>query len=44
VVDAIDGPVLLISHSYGGFITAAGTADNVVGLVYISGFAPGPKT
>jgi hypothetical protein len=28
-------------HSYGGsVITAAGTADNVVGLVYISGFAP----
>lgn len=41
VVDAIDGPVLLVGHSYGGsVITAAGTADNVVGLVYISGFAP----
>jgi len=37
----IDGPVLLVGHSYGGsVITAAGTADNVVGLVYISGFAP----
>jgi pimeloyl-ACP methyl ester carboxylesterase len=34
-------PVLLVGHSYGGsVITAAGTADNVVGLVYISGFAP----
>ena len=41
VVDEIDGPVLLVGHSYGGsVITAAGTADNVVGLVYISGFAP----
>src|SRR5215469_3672326 len=41
VVEAIDGPVLLVGHSYGGaVITAAGTADNVVGLVYISGFAP----
>ena len=41
VIDEIDGPVLLIGHSYGGsVITAAGTADNVVGLVYISGFAP----
>ena len=41
VVDAIDGPILLVGHSYGGsVITAAGTADNVVGLVYISGFAP----
>jgi pimeloyl-ACP methyl ester carboxylesterase len=41
VIDGIDGPVLLVGHSYGGsVITAAGTADNVVGLVYISGFAP----
>ena len=41
VVNEIDGPVLLVGHSYGGsVITAAGTADNVVGLVYISGFAP----
>jgi pimeloyl-ACP methyl ester carboxylesterase len=37
----IDGPVLLVGHSYGGsVITAAGTAENVIGLVYISGFAP----
>jgi pimeloyl-ACP methyl ester carboxylesterase len=41
VIDEIDGPVLLVGHSYGGsVITAAGAADNVVGLVYISGFAP----
>src|SRR5262249_28709534 len=41
VIDEVDGPVLLVGHSYGGsVITAAGTADNVVGLVYISGFAP----
>jgi len=41
VLADIDGPVLLVGHSYGGsVITAAGTADNVVGLVYISGFAP----
>jgi len=41
VIHEIDGPVLLVGHSYGGsVITAAGTADNVVGLVYISGFAP----
>ena len=32
---------MLVGHSYGGsVITAAGTADNVVGLVYISGFVP----
>ena len=41
VIDEIDGPVLLVGHSYGGsVITASGTADHVVGLVYISGFAP----
>jgi pimeloyl-ACP methyl ester carboxylesterase len=41
VIDELDGPVLLVGHSYGGsVITAAGTADKVVGLVYISGFAP----
>src|SRR5262245_29196358 len=42
VLDGIDGPVLLVGHSYGGsVITAAGTANNVVGLVDISGFPPG---
>src|SRR5262245_37760321 len=41
VIGEIDGQVLLVGHSYGGsVITAAGTADNVIGLVYISGFAP----
>jgi pimeloyl-ACP methyl ester carboxylesterase len=41
VLAEIRGPVLLVGHSYGGsVITAAGTADNVAGLVYISGFAP----
>jgi pimeloyl-ACP methyl ester carboxylesterase len=35
------GPVLLVGHSYGGaVITAAGNQPNVVGLVYIAGFAP----
>jgi pimeloyl-ACP methyl ester carboxylesterase len=41
VIGEIDGPVLLVGHSYGGaVITAAGGAENVVGLVYIAGFAP----
>jgi len=41
VLAGIDGPVLLVGHSYGGsVITAAGTAENDHGLVYISGFAP----
>ncbi|MEA2197619.1 MAG: hypothetical protein QOJ25_1670 [Solirubrobacteraceae bacterium] len=41
VIARIDGPVLLVGHSYGGsIITAAGDADNVIGLVYVAGFAP----
>lgn len=42
VVSQIDGPVLLVGHSYGGaVITNAGTtATNVVGLVFVSAFAP----
>ncbi|WP_280498001.1 esterase/lipase family protein [Nocardia asiatica] len=39
-VRRIDGPVLLAGHSYGGAgITVAGVADNVAGLVYVSGYA-----
>src|SRR5712691_952516 len=40
VVNEIDGPVLLVGHSYGGaVITVAGAAaSNVVGLVYITAF------
>jgi len=41
VVEAIDGPVILAGHSYGGaVITVAGAAENVVGLVYIAAYAP----
>jgi pimeloyl-ACP methyl ester carboxylesterase len=42
VVKQIDGPVLLVGHSYGGaLITNAATdASNVVGLVYVAAFAP----
>jgi len=40
VVEHIDGPVLLVGHSYGGaVVTIAGAADNVVGLVYLAGYA-----
>jgi len=40
VVKAIEGPVLLVGHSYGGaVITQAGAdLDNVVGLVYVAAF------
>ncbi|WP_151481084.1 alpha/beta fold hydrolase [Streptomyces albicerus] len=41
VASQIDGPVVLVGHSYGGaLITVAGTAENVVGLVYIAAYAP----
>jgi pimeloyl-ACP methyl ester carboxylesterase len=41
VIEQVEGPVLLVAHSYGGsVITASGVADNVVGLVYIVGMAP----
>jgi pimeloyl-ACP methyl ester carboxylesterase len=38
----IDGPVLLVGHSYGGAVisNAAAEVDNVVGLVYVDAFAP----
>jgi len=39
-VEQIDGPVILAGHSYGGaVITVAGAAENVVGLVYVAGYA-----
>jgi pimeloyl-ACP methyl ester carboxylesterase len=40
VVKAIEGPVLLVGHSYGGaVITQAGAdLDNVAGLVYVAAF------
>jgi pimeloyl-ACP methyl ester carboxylesterase len=41
MVRQVDGPVLLVGHSYGGaVITEAGDLPNVVGLVYIAAFAP----
>ena len=41
VIDAQDGPVVLVGHSYGGaVITEAGNDPKVAGLVYIAAFAP----
>jgi pimeloyl-ACP methyl ester carboxylesterase len=38
----LDGPVVLVGHSYGGaVITEAGNDPKVVGLVYVAAFAPG---
>lgn len=41
MIDAQDGQVLLVGHSYGGVvITEAGRNPKVAGLVYIAAFAP----
>jgi pimeloyl-ACP methyl ester carboxylesterase len=40
VIAQIDGPVILVGHSYGGaVITVAGTESNVRALVYLSAYA-----
>jgi pimeloyl-ACP methyl ester carboxylesterase len=41
-VQQIEGPVLLVGHSYGGAVNtnAASQTDNVVGLVYVGAFLP----
>ena len=41
MVAQIDGPVVLVGHSYGGaVITQAGNLPNVKALVFIAAFAP----
>jgi pimeloyl-ACP methyl ester carboxylesterase len=41
VIEAQDGPVVLVGHSYGGVVvTEAGTHDQVQALAYIAAFAP----
>ena len=40
VLDQLEGPVVLVGHSYGGaVITAAGNHDSVAALVYVAGYA-----
>src|SRR3954451_14916521 len=40
----IDGPVVLVAHSYGGAVisTVDRDAGEIIGLVYVNGFAPEP--
>ncbi|PKV83092.1 alpha/beta fold hydrolase [Streptomyces sp. TLI_146] len=41
VLAQVEGPALLVGHSYGGaLITVAGMAENVVGLVYVAAYVP----
>jgi pimeloyl-ACP methyl ester carboxylesterase len=41
MINQIDGPVVLVGHSYGGaVITESGNLPNVKALVYIAAFAP----
>ncbi|MET0933882.1 MAG: alpha/beta hydrolase [Mycetocola sp.] len=42
VVASVDGPVVLVGHSYGGMVITEASAgnDQVVGLVYVSAFTP----
>jgi pimeloyl-ACP methyl ester carboxylesterase len=42
ILDTIEGPVVLVGHSYGGAVitNAANGHDDVKALVYIAGFAP----
>jgi len=41
VIDQVDGPIVLVGHSYGGaVITVAGSSDKVAGLVYVAGLVP----
>ena len=44
LVATIDGPVVLVGHSYGGAVitNVAADAGDIVGLVYIAAFAPEP--
>lgn len=40
-IEAAPGKVILVGHSYGGYvITEAGANDKVAGLVYVAAFAP----
>ena len=44
IVRTIEGPVLLVAHSYGGAVISNVPADagEITGLVYVNGFAPDP--
>jgi pimeloyl-ACP methyl ester carboxylesterase len=45
LVRTIDGPIVLVAHSYGGAVISnvAPDAGEIAGLVYVNGFAPEPE-
>jgi len=44
LIRSIEGPVVLVAHSYGGAVISnvAADAGDITGLVYVNGFAPDP--
>jgi pimeloyl-ACP methyl ester carboxylesterase len=44
LVGSVEGPVVLVAHSYGGAVISNVPADagEITGLVYLNGFAPDP--
>jgi pimeloyl-ACP methyl ester carboxylesterase len=44
VIRAVDGPVVLVGHSYGGMVISNvdSAAGEITGLVYVAAFAPEP--
>jgi pimeloyl-ACP methyl ester carboxylesterase len=44
VIASVNGPVLLVGHSYGGLVISEASAgnDQVLGLVFVSAFVPSP--
>ena len=44
LVRTVDGPVVLVGHSYGGAVISNVTADagEITGLIYVASFAPEP--
>jgi pimeloyl-ACP methyl ester carboxylesterase len=42
ILEAVEGPIVLVGHSYGGIVNsnAARDNENVKALVYVAGFAP----
>jgi pimeloyl-ACP methyl ester carboxylesterase len=42
IFEAVEGPIVLVGHSYGGSVISSAARDNqdVKALVYVAGFAP----